>query len=51
MVGKSNKDVHKKGVQDIYGICKHLRASNNIYRLKLLSKGNLLGDNHEINIT
>ena len=32
-------------------IHKHSRANNHTYRLKLLSKGNLLGDNHEINVT
>ena len=32
-------------------IHKHSRANNHTYRLKLLSKGNLLGDNNEINVT
>ena len=32
-------------------IHKHSRSNNHTYRLKLLSKGNLLGDNYEINIT
>ena len=32
-------------------IHKHSRANNHTYRLKLLSKWNLLGDNHEINVT
>ena len=32
-------------------IHKYSRANNHTYRLMLLSKGNLIGDNHEINVT
>jgi hypothetical protein len=35
LVGWSNKCLQQR-VQDSYNICKHLRANNHIYRLRLL---------------